>query len=53
MKKLPAKPPERKCPACNGTGFSVVAQPERPGRKIYPARCENCAGKGRITEASN
>jgi hypothetical protein len=23
------------------------------GRKIYPARCEKCGGKGRLTEAAN
>jgi len=53
MKKIPAKPLEHKCPACDGTGFPAVTQPARPGRKIYPVRCENCAGKGRITEAAN
>jgi hypothetical protein len=26
------------------------AQPVRPGRKIYPAPCKNCGGKGRIKE---
>jgi DnaJ-class molecular chaperone len=50
MKKPAAKPTEHKCPACNGTGFPAVAQPVRPGRKIYPVRCKKCAGKGRITK---
>jgi DnaJ-class molecular chaperone len=53
MKKPAAKPTEYKCPACNGTGFPAVAQPVRPGRKIYPVRCKKCAGKGRITKAAN
>jgi DnaJ-class molecular chaperone len=53
MKKLSTKPPEHKCPACNGTGFPVVMQPVQPGHKIYPVRCENCGGKGRITEGAN
>jgi DnaJ-class molecular chaperone len=40
---------EIKCPACGGTGFSVVRQPFQPGRKIYPPPCTQCAGKGRVT----
>jgi DnaJ-class molecular chaperone len=36
------------CPACDGTGFSKVTQPTQPGRKIYPAKCRECLGKGRI-----
>jgi DnaJ-class molecular chaperone len=46
----PEKPQEYKCPACNGTGFPAVKQPAQPARKIYPARCERCDGKGWITE---
>jgi DnaJ-class molecular chaperone len=46
----PEKPQEYKCPACNGTGFRAVKQPAQPGRKIYPAGCERCDGKGWITE---
>jgi DnaJ-class molecular chaperone len=53
MKKQSGKPAEHNCPACNGTGFAAVTQPLQPVRKIYPARCKNCAGKGRITEAAN
>jgi hypothetical protein len=30
-----------------------VTQPVQPGLKIYPARCEKCGGKGRITLAVN
>jgi DnaJ-class molecular chaperone len=44
------KTAETKCPACNGTGYPVVMQPVQPGRKIYPAPCKECGGKGRITE---
>ncbi len=47
------KPTESKCPACNGTGYPVVMQPVRPGRKIYSAPCTKCGGKGRITNAPN
>ena len=53
MKNQSEKPAEHKCPKCNGTGFPVVAQPLRPDRKIYPVRCENCGGKGRITGTAN
>jgi DnaJ-class molecular chaperone len=50
MKNQSTKPAEHKCPKCDGTGFPVVAQPVQPSRKIYPVRCENCAGKGRMSE---
>jgi hypothetical protein len=53
MPKLSAKLSERKCPACNGTGYPAVKQPAQEGRRIYPARCEKCGGKGRITEAAS
>jgi DnaJ-class molecular chaperone len=39
---------EIKCDACGGTGFPPVKQPSKAGRKIYPAPCKRCAGKGRI-----
>jgi DnaJ-class molecular chaperone len=50
MKKLKAddRLPEVRCPACEGTGFPNVKQPVQPWRKIYPAPCKECAGKGRI-----
>lgn len=35
------------CPACEGTGYPAVAQP-KPGRRIFPGRCKQCLGKGRI-----
>jgi DnaJ-class molecular chaperone len=53
MKTASPKLAERKCPACDGTGFPAVKQPVDPGRKIYPARCERCDGKGRITGTAN
>ncbi len=40
---------EINCPACDGTGFPLVPQPEQAGRKIYPAPCAQCFGKGRIS----
>jgi DnaJ-class molecular chaperone len=57
MKRPSAKDPstkvtESKCPACEGTGFAPVTQPVQPGRKIYPAPCEKCRGKGRIAANS-
>ena len=36
------------CPACDGTGFQKVKQPTLPGRKIFPPKCVECLGKGRI-----
>jgi DnaJ-class molecular chaperone len=39
---------EIECPSCEGTGFPMVKQPTQPSRKIYPARCTQCVGKGRI-----
>jgi DnaJ-class molecular chaperone len=36
------------CEACNGTGFPPVAQPVQPGRRVYPAPCKKCGGKGRL-----
>ena len=52
MKKAASKPnevwTEIKCPACNGTGFPTNIRSIQPGRKIYPAQCKECFGKGRI-----
>jgi DnaJ-class molecular chaperone len=52
MPTFSAKLIEHKCPACKGTGFAAVEQPAEPGRRIYPPRCAQCDGKGRITEAN-
>ncbi len=41
---------EISCDACNGTGFPTIRQPVQPGRKIYPAPCKKCGGKGRLTK---
>jgi DnaJ-class molecular chaperone len=43
---------EHTCKACMGTGYPVVMQPVQPGRKIYPAKCKACDGKGKITKAN-
>ncbi len=43
---------EHICPACNGTGFPAVRRPVQSGTKIYPAKCESCDGKGKITDAT-
>jgi len=48
MPKMLPKAIEHKCPACNGRGYPPVKQPKEPGHRIYPARCEQCDGKGRV-----
>jgi DnaJ-class molecular chaperone len=53
MQKSSMLPTEIKCPACGGTGFPTVTQPVQPDRKVYPAPCKECGGKGRIKEAAN
>jgi DnaJ-class molecular chaperone len=50
-RKRKAPLPEVECPACNGTGFPPVAQPTQPEKKIYPAPCKQCLGKGRLATA--
>jgi hypothetical protein len=52
MKNITQKIKEHKCAACNGTGFPVVRQPPLATHRIYPVKCEACAGKGRITDAN-
>ena len=42
---------EHTCAACNGTGFPVVKQPVLATHRIYPVKCEACAGKGKIADA--
>jgi hypothetical protein len=51
MKKSKPEKPETEinCPACGGTGFPKVTQPGQPSRKIFPAPCAKCRGKGRIS----
>ena len=40
---------EQPCEACSGTGFAPVkASPDDPMRRVYPARCAKCGGKGRL-----
>jgi DnaJ-class molecular chaperone len=36
------------CDACDGTGFAKATQPSEPGKRIFPATCKKCLGKGRI-----
>ena len=49
MKKQ-ARPIERPCRACRGTGLSPAKQPKRPGVRVYPPRCAECLGKGKISD---
>ena len=44
---------EIKCEACDGTGVQIVKQPTEPSKRIYPARCKICGGKGRLKKAVN
>ena len=48
MKKPVLKSAEHECPKCEGTGFAPVKQPMRPGVRIYPERCKECLGKGKV-----
>jgi DnaJ-class molecular chaperone len=41
------------CRACDGTGLQKVKQPTQPDQKIYPAKCEECLGKGRIKKPTS
>jgi DnaJ-class molecular chaperone len=47
---MTSKIKEHICASCNGTGFPKVKQPVLATHKVYPARCEACAGKGRIAD---
>ena len=40
---------QKNCPACGGTGVTTVKQPTAPGQRVYPPRCGECGGKGRVT----
>jgi len=48
MKKAREATPEMICPSCDGTGFQKLKQPTEPGRRIYPATCKECLGKGKV-----
>jgi RNase P subunit RPR2 len=52
MRTMTPKIKELTCQTCKGTGFPVVAQPVRPDRKIYPVKCGDCGGKGKIADAN-
>ena len=47
-KKRPPGVTEIKCEGCAGIGYPPVRQPA-PGRRIYPAPCKKCHGKGSVT----
>ena len=49
---MTAKVKEYACGACMGTGYPAVVQPLQPDRRIYPAKCEACDGKGKIRDAT-
>jgi hypothetical protein len=49
MKKQ-ERPIERPCRACRGTGLAPAKQPKRPGVRVYPPRCAECFGKGKISD---
>jgi hypothetical protein len=49
MKKQ-ARPIERPCRTCRGTGLAPAKQPKRPGVRVYPPRCAECLGKGKISD---
>jgi DnaJ-class molecular chaperone len=46
--KKPIVNPERNCPECMGSGFTMADHPTHPGVKIYQ-QCKECKGKGRVT----
>jgi DnaJ-class molecular chaperone len=50
MKRIKSEIAEERCPACNGTGIQQVVERPVPGRRIYPPKCEVCAGKGRVSK---
>jgi DnaJ-class molecular chaperone len=52
VKQAASTPTEQKCPECEGKGFPEVKQPVKPGRRIYPAPCQRCGGKGWISLAA-
>jgi DnaJ-class molecular chaperone len=50
-KRQPPDAIEVKCDACQGEGHPPPREPS-PGRRIYPAPCKKCGGKGRIAPDS-
>ena len=50
---MTSKIKEHTCLDCNGSGFPPVKQPAQATHKIYPVKCEACAGKGRIADPVN
>lgn len=39
---------EIRCDVCKGTGLQAVTKAAAPGRRIFPAKCPKCAGKGQL-----
>ena len=48
----PADADEKTCPACKGTGRSLLRKPAPMGRRPHPILCDQCAGKGRVSGES-
>ncbi len=42
---------EVRCEACSGTGVPAVKKVTPPGKRIYPAPCKECGGKGWIKKS--
>jgi len=42
---------EIECNACGGRGYPVTKE-VAPGRRIYPAPCKKCGGKGSVAKSS-
>jgi DnaJ-class molecular chaperone len=53
MKRTKLGVVEEQCPSCNGTGVIRPVKQPAPGRRIYPPRCTQCEGKGRITKSTD
>jgi DnaJ-class molecular chaperone len=47
MKKPIVNQPERNCPECMGTGFTMADHLTRLSVKIYQ-QCKECKGKGHV-----
>jgi hypothetical protein len=48
----PAEADERICPACKGSGRSLLRKPAQMGHRPHPIPCDQCAGKGRVSGES-
>jgi hypothetical protein len=43
--------PEQTCEACNGTGFAPDERSSDPMKRVFPARCAKCDGRGKPIRA--